>query len=154
MPTIDEQLERLKQVTLEQVRSLYHDYLGADHGELVIVGDFEPSEVLPILAKTFDGWKAASPTRGSNDPYQPDLEPERETDPDARQGKCRLPRRPLLADQGRRSRLPGPLGRATSSWGAADSRPASPIACARKDGLSYTRDVDVRGQPARSSTPT
>ena len=44
--------------SLDQVRSLYHDYLGAEHGEVVVVGDFESSEILPILSKTFDGWKS------------------------------------------------------------------------------------------------
>ena len=61
VPTIDEQLERLKKVSLDQVRSLYHDYLGAEHGEVVVVGDFEPSEILPILSKTFEGWKSEKP---------------------------------------------------------------------------------------------
>ena len=35
--------------------TLYRDYLGADHGELAIVGDFEPSEVLPILRQDLRG---------------------------------------------------------------------------------------------------
>ena len=61
------------------MQSLYRDYLGADHGELVVVGDFEPSEILPILAKTFDGWKAEKPYARIERPYQPDLKPERET---------------------------------------------------------------------------
>ena len=30
VPTVDEQVERLKKVSLDQVRTLYHDYLGAD----------------------------------------------------------------------------------------------------------------------------
>ena len=58
---IDEQIERTTKVSIDQVRALYHEYLGADHGELVIIGDFEPSEVLPILGKTFEGWKAEKP---------------------------------------------------------------------------------------------
>ena len=48
VPTIDEQIERLKKVSIDQVRTLYHDYLGADYGDLVVIGDFEPSEILPI----------------------------------------------------------------------------------------------------------
>ena len=79
VPTIDEQVERLKKVSLDQVRSLYHDYLGAEHGELVVVGDFESSEILPILAKTFEGWKADKPYARIERPYQPDIEPRRET---------------------------------------------------------------------------
>ena len=79
VPTIDEQIERLKKAQLDQVQPLYRDYLGADHGELVVVGDFEPSEILPILAKTFDGWKAEKPYARIERPYQPDIKPQRET---------------------------------------------------------------------------
>ena len=79
MPTIDEHIERLKEVTVEQVRSLYRDYLGASHGELIIVGDFEPSEALSVLARTFEGWKNPQPYARIERPFQPDLKPTRET---------------------------------------------------------------------------
>jgi zinc protease len=79
VPTIDEQLERLKNVSLDQVRTLYGDYLGAAHGEVVVVGDTEASEILPILARTFDGWKSSKPYAWIGRDYQPDLEPRRET---------------------------------------------------------------------------
>jgi zinc protease len=79
VPTIDEHIDRLKKASIEQVQSLYHDYLGAEHGELVIVGDFEPSEIMPILAKTFDGWKAEKPYARIERAYQADLKPERVT---------------------------------------------------------------------------
>ena len=39
----------------------------------MIVGDFEPSEIMPILAKTFDGWKAAKPYARIERPYQADI---------------------------------------------------------------------------------
>ncbi len=45
------------------------DYLGAEHGELVVVGDFESSEILPILAKTFEGWKSDKPYARIERPY-------------------------------------------------------------------------------------
>jgi zinc protease len=79
VPTIDEQVERLKKVGLDEIGSLYHDYLGAEHGEVAVVGDFESSEILPILAKTFEGWKASKPYARIHRPYQPDIEPRRET---------------------------------------------------------------------------
>jgi zinc protease len=79
VPTIEEQLDRLKGVTLDQVRTLYHDYLGSEHGEIVIVGDFEPSEIVPVLAKAFEGWKAGVSYARIDRPYQADLKPERET---------------------------------------------------------------------------
>jgi zinc protease len=77
--TIDEQIERSKKVTLDQVRTLYNGYLGAEHGELVAIGDFEPSEILPILARMLDGWKAEKPYARIERPYQADLKPQRET---------------------------------------------------------------------------
>ena len=79
VPTVDERVDRLKKASLDQVKSLFQSYLGAEHGELVIVGDFEPSEIMPILAKTFDGWKAAKPYARIERPYQADLKPERIT---------------------------------------------------------------------------
>ena len=79
VPTTDEQIERLKNVSLDQVRTLYNDYLGAEHGEVVVVGDFDASAILPILSKTFDGWKSEKPYAWIERHYQPELEPKRET---------------------------------------------------------------------------
>ncbi|HZW31420.1 MAG TPA: pitrilysin family protein [Isosphaeraceae bacterium] len=79
VPTLSERLERTRKLSLDQVRALYHGYLGADHGELVMIGDFEPSEVLPILGKTFEGWKAEKPYARIERPLPPDLKPERDT---------------------------------------------------------------------------
>ena len=84
VPTIDEHIDRLKKVSLDQVQSLYRDYLGAGHGELVVVGDFEPSEIMPILAKMFDGWKAEKPYARIERPYQPDLTAGARDHPDSR----------------------------------------------------------------------
>ncbi|MBV8487544.1 MAG: insulinase family protein, partial [Planctomycetaceae bacterium] len=79
VPTISEELDRLKGVTVDQVRSVYSDFLGASHGELAIVGDFEPSEVLSTLSRTFEGWKNAQPFARIERPYQENLKAARET---------------------------------------------------------------------------
>jgi zinc protease len=78
VPTLDEQIERLKKCSPEQVSVLYHDYLGASRGEIVIIGDFDPSEVLPILTRTLEGWTAAKPYARIERPYQ-NIQPRRET---------------------------------------------------------------------------
>ena len=52
-------------------QTLYDDYLGAGHGELAIVGDFEPSEILPIVARALEGWKSGKPYARIERPYQP-----------------------------------------------------------------------------------
>ncbi len=61
VPTIEESLERLRNVTHQQVVELYRDYLGSQSGELTIVGDFDPQACLPILKQTLAGWTAAKP---------------------------------------------------------------------------------------------
>jgi zinc protease len=61
VPTIEEEIERVRAVTLEQVRTLYHEYLGSGHGALAIVGDFDPDECTEVLKKALTGWTAAKP---------------------------------------------------------------------------------------------
>jgi zinc protease len=53
----DEEIARLKTTTIEQVRKLYEDYLGAVAGELVIIGDFDQQAALDQLNAILDGWK-------------------------------------------------------------------------------------------------
>ena len=61
VPTIEESIQRLKDVKYEQVAQLYREYLGSQAGELTIVGDFEPKACLSILERTLRGWTAAKP---------------------------------------------------------------------------------------------
>ncbi|ODT99692.1 MAG: hypothetical protein ABS79_04200 [Planctomycetes bacterium SCN 63-9] len=77
--TIEEEIEQVKGLTIDQIRTLYKDFIGAQRGELAIVGDFEESDVLPILAKSFEGWKAPKPFERVPRPAQPDIKPGRET---------------------------------------------------------------------------
>ena len=48
-------------MTLDQVRTLYREYLGSGHGALAIVGDFDPYECAEVLKKAMTGWTAAKP---------------------------------------------------------------------------------------------
>jgi len=59
VPTIEESIERLTAVTHAQVERLYREFLGAQAGELTIVGDFDEKTCLPILKEIFADWKAA-----------------------------------------------------------------------------------------------
>jgi zinc protease len=79
VPTTGEEIERVKALTVEKVRDLYRDFLGAGHGELTVVGDFEPSEVLSVASRTFDGWKSPHPFTRIERPFQPGLKPTKET---------------------------------------------------------------------------
>jgi zinc protease len=56
IPTVEEEVERYKAVTLEQVKQLYARFLGSQAGELAIVGDFDPQENLKVLREALSGW--------------------------------------------------------------------------------------------------
>ena len=73
VPTTDEEIDRLKATTVEQVRSLYRDFLGASNGELVIVGDFEPSEILPIMQNALKDWTSSKPYARIERPIPPGI---------------------------------------------------------------------------------
>ena len=44
-PTIDENIDQLKKVTLEEAKKFYTDFYGASNAELAVVGDFDADEV-------------------------------------------------------------------------------------------------------------
>jgi zinc protease len=80
-PSIDEEIASIKETRLDSVKTLYRDFLGSGHGELAIVGDFDPSEIRPIVARVLDSWKAEKPYSRIEWPYQRDIQPERQTIP-------------------------------------------------------------------------
>jgi zinc protease len=57
-PTIAEDVDRYKAVTLEQVKELYTTQLGGTAGELVAVGDFDPAELKTAFDRILAGWKS------------------------------------------------------------------------------------------------
>jgi zinc protease len=102
----------------------------------VIVGDFEPSEIMPILARTFDGWKAEKPYARIERPYQADLKSERITiqTPDKDNalyvaGLCL----PIMDDNSEYPALA--IGNFILGGGGLSSRIANRLR--QKDGLSY-----------------
>jgi zinc protease len=61
VPSIDEEIQRLQAVTVEQVRQLYHEFVGAQVGEFALVGDCDPAETVRLLTDALAGWKASMP---------------------------------------------------------------------------------------------
>jgi zinc protease len=59
--TVDEEIAQTKAVTIDQVRQLYREYLGAVAGELTIIGDFEVQPTLAKINEMLNGWQAAKP---------------------------------------------------------------------------------------------
>jgi zinc protease len=60
-PTIDEEIARLETLTVEQVRRFYTEQVGAQAGEFVVVGDFDPVAVKELAQELLKDWKSAVP---------------------------------------------------------------------------------------------
>lgn len=57
VPTIPEELERVKTLDLAAVKELYEQQIGGI-GQVAIVGDFDPESVMPKLSDAVGDWKA------------------------------------------------------------------------------------------------
>jgi zinc protease len=66
--TVDEQVADYSAATLDQVRRFYAEFYGASTGELAVVGDFDPSEVMAAVTELFGAWK--SPQRFERVPQE------------------------------------------------------------------------------------
>ena len=61
VPSIEEELERTKAVTRDQLVKLFEDFLTPKHAQLAIVGDFDPDEIVPLCENVLANWKAKQP---------------------------------------------------------------------------------------------
>ncbi|MCS7015166.1 MAG: insulinase family protein [Gemmatales bacterium] len=61
VPTVEEEIARVRALRGEEIRRLYQEFLGSQAGELALVGDFDPESVNSQLAALFDGWQAPQP---------------------------------------------------------------------------------------------
>jgi zinc protease len=59
--TLEEQIEALKAVTVEDVRKVYADLVGASFGDVAVVGDFSADSVSAVLRELFGGWRSPKP---------------------------------------------------------------------------------------------
>ena len=59
--TIDEDIAELQGLTLAQVKAVYTDLVGASHGDLAVVGDFDAAAVSTWARETFAGWRSPRP---------------------------------------------------------------------------------------------
>lgn len=61
VPTLQEELERTKSVTVEKLREFYETFISAQAGELAVVGDFEPQLVIEKLKSPLENWQSEIP---------------------------------------------------------------------------------------------
>ena len=57
-PTTGETIERIEAMTLDDIKSIYKTQISSSIGEVAIVGEFEPQEVLPALAEILSDWNS------------------------------------------------------------------------------------------------
>lgn len=60
-PTGEEEIRQTEEVDVAAVKKLYNDLLGAQAGQLVIVGDFDEEPVTRALSSMLKGWKSRQP---------------------------------------------------------------------------------------------
>jgi zinc protease len=70
-PTLDEELAALDAVKLDDIRRFHERFVGPSHGEIAIVGDFDPAEIRQVLEEQFGSWKSPSPYTRVPRPYRP-----------------------------------------------------------------------------------
>ena len=73
VPTLEEELERYKSVTIEQIREVYNNLIGGQHGEIVVVGDFDVEATKPLLESIIADWTTDAPFARIAEPAQVEL---------------------------------------------------------------------------------
>ncbi len=61
VPTMAEQIEDLKAVTLDAVRKFHREFYGASHGDVVALGQFEPAQLEKAVAELLGKWDSPAP---------------------------------------------------------------------------------------------
>ncbi len=73
VPTVAENIERTKAVTLDQVKDCYKKFYGASHGEFAAVGDFEEAAVKKAIEELFGSWKSPARYERIATPFRSDI---------------------------------------------------------------------------------
>jgi zinc protease len=61
--TVDEQIEETGKVTVDDLKKFHAQFYGASHGELVIVGQFDPAALSKTATELFGNWASPAPYR-------------------------------------------------------------------------------------------
>ena len=71
VPTIDESLERVRAVTLADVKQFHDDFYGIGKAEIGIVGNFDRQDAEKMTARLFAGWKSQTSYSRVSGLYKP-----------------------------------------------------------------------------------
>jgi len=61
MPTMPEAIERMKAVTLDELKRFHADHYGASNAEMAFVGDFDAAAVEKLVMDLFASWPSQTP---------------------------------------------------------------------------------------------
>jgi zinc protease len=78
VPTLEENVDRIKAVTLEQVKSLYESQVGGADAELGVVGDFDSESTLKLVKQILAGWESKVPVKRIDHKVRDDVAGSRE----------------------------------------------------------------------------
>lgn len=73
VPTMEEELEMYKNVTIDQIRQFYADFIGGQAGELSVVGDFDDAKIKQQVLAIVGDWNAKMPYERFNRPAVTDV---------------------------------------------------------------------------------
>jgi len=71
VPTIAENEKEIKSVTLDQVKSFYHQFYGIGEADVAFVGNFDPKAAESEIKELFGNWKTPSPYQRILGIYKP-----------------------------------------------------------------------------------
>jgi zinc protease len=77
VPTIEESIAQLEAVSVQEIQTLYNKQVGGQHGEFVIVGDFDPETALATISEALKGWTSDVPYRRIEHPAVEGIKGER-----------------------------------------------------------------------------
>jgi zinc protease len=70
LPTTEEKVARLRSLKLDEVRKLYREQINGQHGEVAIVGDFDPAEATKLLGEALADWKSSVSYKRLSETYK------------------------------------------------------------------------------------
>ncbi len=70
LPTLAERSAEIGALTFDQLKAFHRDFYGASHGQITVIGDFDPEAVRNQLGELFDDWKSHKPYARVASPYR------------------------------------------------------------------------------------
>ena len=70
VPSMEENLERLRGVTLDEVRGFWREFYGAQGGTMSIVGDFDSAEIQTLVEELMGSWTSVQEYERVADPFR------------------------------------------------------------------------------------